>query len=117
MFEKIFGKIKEKLSRKESLQSSSTKKKKNKSNKKSKKNKTPAQSSVQSSTKEYPNRFLKFYHLNQKRLNQERRGSYNDRKKAGICVRCQKKAQPGIVFCEHHQTLQKGYNAKARGKS
>ena len=66
--------------------------------------------------KKYPNRFLKFYYQNQEKLNQERRGSYSERKKSGICVRCNRKAVPGIVFCEVHQNLQKGYNQKARGK-
>ena len=64
--------------------------------------------------KKYPNRFLKHYYLNQEKLNKERRGSYSERKKAGICVRCSRKAVSGIVFCEVHQKLQKGYNKKAR---
>jgi len=66
--------------------------------------------------KKYPNRFLKHYYLNQEKLNKERRGSYSERKKAGICVRCSRKVVSGIVFCEFHQKLQKGYNRKARGK-
>ncbi len=65
----------------------------------------------------YPNRFLKFYHNNKKRLNKERRGSYSERKKAGICVRCSKEALKGIVFCDYHQNKQKSYNKKARSKS
>ena len=64
--------------------------------------------------KKYPNRFLKHYYLNQEKLNKERRSSYSERKKAGICVRCKEKAVSGIVFCEFHQKLQKGYNKKAR---
>lgn len=63
-----------------------------------------------------PNRFLKFYYLNQKQLNEERRSSYNKRKKNGICVRCKKKSLPGIVFCEYHQHKQKEYNEKARAE-
>ncbi len=113
MFEKIFGKIKEKLTRTESTHPTSTKKSKKKS---TKKNNTP-KNDAKNENQEYPNRFLKFYHLNQKRLNQERRGSYTQRKKAGICVRCLRKALPKIVFCDYHQKLQKGYNAKARGKN
>ena len=66
--------------------------------------------------KKYPNRFLKHYYLNQEKLNKERRGSYSQRKKKGICVRCHKKAVSGIVFCSYHQKLQKGYNKQARGK-
>ncbi|MBI2668752.1 hypothetical protein HYX14_02835 [Candidatus Woesearchaeota archaeon] len=66
--------------------------------------------------KEYPNRFLKFYHLHHDRLIEERRGSYAERKKTGICVRCKKPSLSGIVFCEYHQSRQKEYNAKARGK-
>jgi hypothetical protein len=66
--------------------------------------------------KEYPNRFVRFYHLNQNRLNKERRGGYSERKKDGICVRCKRKAVEGIVFCEYHQQKQKEYNQKARSK-
>lgn len=66
--------------------------------------------------KKYPNRFLKFYHENQSRLNKERRSTYSEKKAAGICVRCNKKALSGIVFCEFHQKLQKKYNQKARSK-
>jgi hypothetical protein len=67
--------------------------------------------------KKYPNRFLKFYHQNKKRLNKERRGSYTGRKSSGTCVRCKKPALRGIVFCEYHQQKQKEYNKKARSKS
>jgi len=62
----------------------------------------------------YPNRFLKFYHQNKKRLNHERRSSYSERKEQGICVRCSKKALAGIVFCSYHKQKQQGYNQKAR---
>lgn len=64
----------------------------------------------------YPNRFVKFYHLNKSRLNKERRSGYSDRKKSGICVRCRRKAVSGIVFCEYHQGKQQDYNQKARTK-
>ncbi len=64
----------------------------------------------------YPNRFVKFYHLNKEKLNKERRGGYSSRRKDGICVRCKRKVVPGIVFCEYHQEKQKEYNKKARGK-
>ncbi len=66
--------------------------------------------------KKYPNRFLKHYYLHQDKLNKERRGSYSERKKAGICVRCKEKAVPSIIFCKYHQKLQKGYNKKARSE-
>lgn len=66
--------------------------------------------------KKYSNRFLKFYYENQNRLNKERRSTYSEKKKAGICVRCNKKALSGIVFCNHHKKLQKNYNKKARSK-
>ena len=66
--------------------------------------------------KKYPNRFLKFYYENQNRLNKERRSTYSEKKKAGICVRCNKKALSGIVFCEDHKKMQKNYNKKARSK-
>ncbi len=65
---------------------------------------------------EYENRFQKFYHLNKKRLNKERRSSYKSRSKNGVCVRCSKKVVKGIVFCKYHQAKQKEYNAKARKK-
>lgn len=65
----------------------------------------------------YKNRFLKFYHLNKKELNKERRGSYSEKKKKSICVRCSRKAVAGIVFCEYHQDKQKTYNKNAREKS
>lgn len=69
-----------------------------------------------SADKNYANRFVKFYHLNKERLNKERRSGYDGRREKGICVRCRQKAMPGIVFCEYHQSKQKEYNAKARGK-
>lgn len=64
----------------------------------------------------YPNRFLKFYHINKKRLARERRTLYHQKKESGICARCKKKAVEGIVFCEYHQQKQKEYNKKARSK-
>ena len=64
---------------------------------------------------EYPNRFLKFYHANKGRLLKERKWTYMDKKKQGVCVRCGNKALEGIVFCEYHQQKQIGYNKKARG--
>ena len=64
--------------------------------------------------KKYPNRFLKFYHQNKEQLNENRRLSYSERKSLGVCVRCKNKALKGIVFCEYHQSKQKGYNQKAR---
>ncbi len=57
----------------------------------------------------YPNRFLKFYHQNKDRLNNERRSDYWKKKKAGICVRCSRKASKGIVFCSYHKKMQKKY--------
>lgn len=65
---------------------------------------------------EYDNRFQKFYHLNKKRLNKERRSSYKTKFKKGTCVRCKRKAKKDIVFCDYHQQKQKEYNAKARKK-
>ncbi len=67
--------------------------------------------------KEYPNRFLKFYYLNQKKLNKERRKSYSRRKGKGICVRCKQKSLPGIVFCEFHQQKQQTYNYQSRHRT
>ena len=68
------------------------------------------------SPKEFQNRFHKFYHLNKKRLNKERRGLYTERSKKGICVRCKRRVVTGIVFCKYHKAKQKEYNAKARAK-
>ena len=65
---------------------------------------------------EYPNRFLKFYHLNKKRLQKERNSAYSLKKERGICVRCRRKASEGIIFCEYHQQKQVEYNKKARSK-
>ena len=67
-------------------------------------------------SKRYPNRFLKFYHENKKRLNKERRSRYYTHKKKGLCVRCGHKALAGIVFCELHKKKQKIYNKNARSK-
>ena len=64
--------------------------------------------------KKYSNRFIKFYHQNKEKLNDNRRLSYSERKKKGICVRCKNKSLKGIVFCEYHQKKQKDYNKKAR---
>ncbi|MBI4152599.1 hypothetical protein HY495_02715 [Candidatus Woesearchaeota archaeon] len=63
---------------------------------------------------EAANRFLKFYHRNQKRLLKERKKSYYNKRKEGICVRCSEKVVPGIIFCLHHQQKQVEYNQKAR---
>lgn len=64
----------------------------------------------------YPNRFVKFYHLNKGRLSKERRSGYHERRKSGVCVRCRRKSVQGIVFCEYHQQKQKEYNQKARNR-
>ncbi len=68
------------------------------------------------SEEEYANRFLKFYHNNKGRLLKERKSSYYDKKKNGICVRCSRKALEGIIFCDYHQQKQVGYNKQARAK-
>ncbi len=64
----------------------------------------------------YPNRFLKFYHNNKGRLLKERKSSYYEKKKNGICVRCNRNALEGIIFCDYHQQKQVGYNKQARKK-
>ncbi len=64
----------------------------------------------------YKNRFQKFYHLNKKRLNKERRGSYKIKSDKGVCVRCKKKSLKNIVFCSYHKARQKEYNVIARKK-
>ena len=103
VFKKLFGKL---ASLKRSPKVASTKKTKKKS--------TPEKGAKK--TTEFENRFQKFYHLNKKRLNKERRGLYTKRSKKGICVRCKKKVVKGIVFCTYHKAKQKEYNAKARAK-
>jgi hypothetical protein len=66
---------------------------------------------------EHKDRFLKFYYKNQKRLNKERKGTYWEKRKNGICVRCNKPAVKGRIFCQYHLELQKNYNKKARDKN
>ena len=67
--------------------------------------------------KKYANRFLKFYHNNKNRLLKERKSLYHEKKKNGICVRCNSKVLEGIIFCDYHQQKQVGYNQQARSKS
>ena len=100
MIKKLWGRIKNKGKKETKKKISKTKKSKAKKDSKS----------------EYENRFQKFYHLNKKRLNKERRTSYKSRSKDGVCVRCSKKVVKDIVFCKYHQAKQKEYNAKARKK-
>ncbi len=97
MFKKLFEKLRSKTSTQTAPASSSAKAAKPKSSKKT-----------------YPNRFLKFYHENKSRVNKTRRSKYTEHRKAGLCVRCNKKAVSGIVFCSYHQQKQNKYNKKAR---
>jgi len=69
---------------------------------------------VRRKKKDYPNRFLKFYHLNRKRLIKERKSLYSQKRKKGICVRCNKKSLKDLVFCSYHRARQKEYNKLAR---
>lgn len=64
----------------------------------------------------YPNRFVKFYHDNKGRLSKERKSLYYQKKQKGICVRCNRKVQEGIIFCDYHRQKQVSYNQKARAK-
>lgn len=64
--------------------------------------------------KKYPNRFLKFYHENRKRLLKERKSLYRQKRDQGICVRCSRKAVKGIIFCTYHRNKHKVYNKNAR---
>ena len=102
VFKKILGRFKKKRSEKKTTKKSSVKKKKVNKGK-----------SVKS---KYPNRFVKFYHLNKNRLNKERRSTYSTKKKKGLCVRCNSKAVKGVVFCKYHRQKQKRYNKIARSK-
>ncbi len=97
MFKKLFEKFKSKTSTKPVSASTPAKAIKSKSSKKA-----------------YPNRFLKFYHENKGRVNKTRRSIYTEHRKAGLCVRCRKKAISGIVFCAYHQQKQNQYNKNAR---
>lgn len=97
MFKKLLEKLRSKTSTKTAPASSSAKAVKSKSSKKA-----------------YPNRFLKFYHENKGRVNKNRRSKYTQHLKAGLCVRCNKKAASGIVFCTYHQQKQNQYNKNAR---
>ena len=63
-------------------------------------------------SKKYDNRFQKFYDLNKKRINEERRKRYKDNIKKGLCVRCSKKALKGIKLCSYHRKKQQEYNKK-----
>lgn len=65
---------------------------------------------------EAPNRFLRFYYANRKELLAERKETYNEKAKKGICVRCKTKAVEGIKYCPVHQEKQKNYNRRAREK-
>lgn len=62
----------------------------------------------------YKDRFQKFYHLNKKRLNKERKLIYQEKKAKGICTRCKKKAIKGIQMCKYHQIKQMQYNRNRR---
>jgi coenzyme F420-reducing hydrogenase beta subunit len=62
----------------------------------------------------YPNRFLKHYYSNQKKVLKERKSKYDNKRKKGICVRCDRQAIKGIVLCEYHKKQRDKYNKKAR---
>ena len=102
VFKKILSKFKRKESEKITTKKSSIKRKK-----------VTKRKAVKS---KYPNRFVKFYHLNKNRLNKERRSTYSTKKKKGLCVRCNSKAVKGVVFCKYHRQKQKRYNKIARSK-
>ena len=97
MFKKLFEKFKSNTRAKSTSTSAPSKSSKSKPSK-----------------KQYPNRFLKFYHENKGRVNKTRRSIYTEHRKAGLCVRCSKKVVAGIVFCSYHQQKQNQYNKKAR---
>lgn len=61
---------------------------------------------------DFKDRFQKFYYQHRKRLNDERRKVYNAKKRKGICVRCNKKAIKGSVFCKEHREKSRQYNRK-----
>lgn len=52
----------------------------------------------------FKDRFERFYFKNRKRLNEERRVKYEDRRKRGVCVRCGKRSG-GKLFCKAHRTV------------
>lgn len=90
-----------------------TQQKKFQKTKKRKSRKTP---DAKMDAKDAPNRFLKFYYANRKDLLRERKETYYDKAKKGICVRCNDKAASGIKYCTKHQAMQREYNRKAREK-
>ncbi len=118
VFKKLFGKFKkeEVVEKKVTKRKPVKKKVAKKKTVKRKTIKTTKKKVKKSINSKYPNRFVKFYHLNKKRLNNERRSSYITKKKKGICVRCNDKSVKGIVFCKYHRQKQKGYNKIARSK-
>jgi len=63
-------------------------------------------------TKKVKNRFQKFYYLHRPALNTWRRGSYKDKKKKGICVKCKKKALKTSIFCQKHLLKSRIYNRR-----
>ena len=74
------------------------------------------EATTEKNNQKYSNRFLKFYPTNKGRLLKERKSLYSEKKKNGICVRCNAKALEGIIFCDYHQQKQVGYNKQARSK-
>lgn len=67
-------------------------------------------------SEKYANRFIKFYYNNKARLLKYRKSLYYQKKQKGICVRCNRAALEGIVFCDYHQQKQVEYNKQARMK-
>jgi len=66
--------------------------------------------------KKFNSRFMKFYYENKEHVSNYRKKRYEEKKKNGICIKCKRKAIPGINFCDYHRKQTKKYNEKARKK-
>ena len=63
-------------------------------------------------SKKFKDRFQKFYYFHRGSLNNFRRRSYKDKKKAGICVKCKKKSLASSIFCAFHLRKSRIYNRR-----
>lgn len=53
----------------------------------------------------FSSRFVKYYYVHRDELNEGKRGLYQQRKVAGVCVRCGRKSG-GKLFCWRHRKAQ-----------
>jgi hypothetical protein len=62
--------------------------------------------------KRVKNRFQKFYYLHRPGINRFRRGTYEQKKRKGICVKCKKKSLSSSIFCSYHLRKSRIYNRR-----